>query len=100
MWKVMDFCFLLKIWRSTYAINMVQKLLDNAKKSTADAINTALKRAIKKKAEATADLNGNKIADKITSKAKKSNQQDVDIPKEIYMSPEKRQKIIDHLRLK
>ena len=44
-----------------------QTLLDSAKKSTTDAIKTASKRAIKKKAEATGDLIGNKIADKITS---------------------------------
>ena len=66
------------------------KLLDSAKKSTADAIKTASKRAIQKTAEATGDLIGNKIADKITSKAKKSNQQEVDTPKEIYISPEKK----------
>ena len=41
-----------------------QKLLDNAKKSTTDATKTASKRAIQKKAEATGDLIGNKIADK------------------------------------
>ena len=40
-----------------------QKLLDSAKKSATDAIKTALKRAIQKKAEATSDLIGNKIAD-------------------------------------
>ena len=45
-----------------------QKLLDSAKKSTADAIKTASKREIQKTAEATGDLIGdNKIADKITS---------------------------------
>ena len=49
-----------------------QKLLDSAKKSTADAIKTASKRAIQKTAEATGDLIGNKIADKITSISKKS----------------------------
>ena len=47
------------------------KFLDNAKKSTTDAIKTALKRAIQKTAEATGDLIGNKIADKITSISKK-----------------------------
>ena len=41
-----------------------QKLLDTAKKSTTDAIKRAWKRAIQKTAEATGDLNGNKIADK------------------------------------
>ena len=44
-----------------------QKLLDSAKKSTTDAIKTASKRAIQKTAEATGDLIGIKIADKITS---------------------------------
>ena len=44
-----------------------QKLLDSAKKSTTDAIKTASKRAIQKTAEATGDLIGNKILDKITS---------------------------------
>ena len=48
-----------------------QKLLDIAKKSTADAIKTASKRAIKKTAEATGDLISNEIADKITSVSKK-----------------------------
>ena len=75
------------------------KLLDSAKKSTADAIKTASKREIQKTVEATVNLIGNKIADKITSKAKKSNQQEVDTPKEIYISPEKRQEITDDLRV-
>ena len=44
-----------------------QKLLDSAEKSTTDAIKTASKRAIQKTADATSDLIGNKIADKITS---------------------------------
>ena len=38
---------------------------------TTDAIKPTSKRAIKKTAEATADLIGNKIADKITSVSKK-----------------------------
>ena len=37
-----------------------------------DAIKTASKRAIQKTTEATGDLIGNKIADKITSLSKKS----------------------------
>ena len=41
----------------------VQKLLDSAKKSAADATKTASNRAIKKTAEATGDLIGNKITD-------------------------------------
>ena len=47
-----------------------QKLLNSAKKSKTDAIKTASKRAIRKKAEATVDLIRNKIADKITSVSK------------------------------
>ena len=42
-----------------------QKLLDSTKKSATDAIKTASKRAIQKTAEATRDLIGNKIADKV-----------------------------------
>ena len=41
------------------------------KKSTTDAIKTTSKRAIQKAAEATGDLIGNKIPDKITSVSKK-----------------------------
>ena len=83
-----------------------QKLLDSAKKSTTDAIKTASKRAIQKTAEATGDLIGNKIADKITSVSKKSpkelhsqNEDEIEIPTERYTSSEKRQQIIDELRL-
>ena len=48
-----------------------QKRFDSAKKSTTDAIKISSKRAIQKTAEATGDLIGNKIADKITSVLKK-----------------------------
>ena len=49
-----------------------QTLFDSAKNSTIDAIKTASKRAIQKTAEATDDLIGNKIAEKITSALKSS----------------------------
>ena len=49
-----------------------QKLLDSAKKSTTDEIKTASKRVIQKTAEATDDLIGNEIADKITIVSEKS----------------------------
>ena len=48
-----------------------QKLLDRAKKSTTYAIKTASKRAIQKTAEATDNLIGKKIANKITNVSKK-----------------------------
>ena len=40
-----------------------QKLLDSTRKSTTDAIKNTSKRTIQKTAEATGDLNGNKIVD-------------------------------------
>ena len=81
-----------------------QKILDSAKKSTTDAIIFASKRAIQKTGEATSNLIGNKIADKITNVSKKyseklQNDDELEIPKERYISPEKRQQIIDELRL-
>ena len=84
-----------------------KKLVDTAKKSATDAIKTASKRAIQKTAEATGDLVCNKIADKITSVSKKSTKKSPTIdkdaelttPQKRYISPEKRQQIIDELRL-
>ena len=84
-----------------------KKLVDTAKKSATDAIKTASKRAIQKIAEATGDLVGNTISDKITSVSKKSNKklpttdEDVELttPQKRYTSPEEKQKIIDELRL-
>ena len=49
MWKDMDSCLLLEVW----VIIMEKKLLDAAKKSAADAINTASKRAMQITAKAT-----------------------------------------------
>ena len=86
---------------------MVKKFSIVLKKSTTDAIKTASKRAIQKRAEGTGDLIGNKIADKITSVSNKSpkelhsqNKDKIEIPKERYISlKKKRQQIIDELRL-
>ena len=50
--------------------NMVKKLMDTATKTGMDAAITASKRVVQKTAEATGDLIGNKIADKITSLGK------------------------------
>ena len=48
-----------------------KKIMDTAKKKTGiDAAKTASKRLVQKSAEATRDLIGNKIADKITSLGK------------------------------
>ena len=82
-----------------------QNVVDNAKKSAADPFKIASKRAIQKTAEATGDLVGNTIANKILNIKKKtaseshSNAASNEIPKERYISPQERQKIIDELRL-
>ena len=86
-----------------------QKRFDSAKKSTTDAIKTTSKKAIQKTEEATGDLIGNKIADKIISVSKKpakelaNDETEEDLEratiKKRYISPEERQQIIDELRL-
>ena len=62
-----------------------------------NAIKTTSKRALQKTAEATSDLIGNKIADKITSISKspkelhlKTNENEIEILKKRYISPEKK----------
>ena len=102
----------------SFANNMARNLSNMVKnisivlKNLQKTIKTASKRAIPKTAEATSDLIGNKIADKITSVSKKistkelhnndeTKEEDVEITthKKRYISPEKRQQIIDELRL-
>ena len=101
---------LLKLLVQAWAIIIVKKCLivliiyNRCNKTTS-------KRANKKTAEATGDLIGNKIVDKITSISKcpkefhlkefhsKTDENEIEIPKERYISPEKRQQIIDELRL-
>ena len=89
-----------------------QKLLESVKKSTTDAIKTTSKRAIQQTTEASGDLIGNKIADKIPNFSKNSSRKlhsaelpsqnnktndGIEIPKERYVSPERKQQIIDKL---
>ena len=57
------------------------------------------KRALNKTAEATGDLIGNKIADKITATQSNRSAQPKQIPPLKQIPPEKRQQIIDELRL-
>ena len=52
-----------------------KKLMDTATKIGIDAAKTASKRVVQKTAEATVDLIGNKIADKITSVGKSKSKQ-------------------------
>ena len=88
---------------------MRQKLLDHAKQSAAHPFKTASKRGIQKTVEAIGDLICNKNANKITKISKDlqqinsetvTDEDDKEIPKERYISPEKRLEIIDELRLK
>ena len=81
-----------------------QKLFNHDKQSATDVLKTTSKKVI----EVTGNLIGNKIANRITGVSKNSqqnnsktvtNEHDKEIPKERYVSPEKRQKIIDDLRL-
>ena len=74
--------------------------MDAATKPGIDAGKTASKRVVQKAAEGTGDLIGNKIADKITSVGKtKSKEDETNKRQKIYVPPEKRQQIIDDLRL-
>ena len=67
----MDFYLLQKNMGKSLSNKYGKELLDSAKKSTTDAIKTASKRAIQKTVEATGNLIGNKIADKMTCVSKK-----------------------------
>ena len=110
-----------KILSGIYSPGMLamrKKLLDHAKKSATDAFKIASKGAIQKTAEATGDWIGNNIVNvvaksydgKIATVSKNSqqnnsetvtNEYDKEIPKERYISSDqKRQEIIDELRLK
>ena len=96
-----------KNWSNKYG----QKLFGSAKKPAADAINTASEKVIQKSAEAI----GDKIPDKSISKTLSTEQSskelhsknfendnannETEVPKERYIFPEIRQKIIDELRL-
>ena len=74
-----------------------QKLLDSAKRSTADATKTASKREIQKSAETTGYLIGNKIADKIINVSRKSVNNDETEEEDVERTTHN--SIIDELRL-
>ena len=76
-----------------------KKLMDTATKTGMDAAKTASKRVVQKTTEATGDLIGNKIADKITLLGKPKEKEKTEEIEEIYIPTKKRQQIIDDLRL-
>ena len=69
-----------------------KKLMDTATKTGMDAAKNVSKRVVQ-------DLIGNKIADKITSIGKPKEKEKTKEIEEIYIPPEKRQQIIDDLKL-
>ena len=76
-----------------------RKLIDTATKTGIDVEKTTSERNVQKTAEATGDFIGNKIADKITSIGETKEKVKINKPEEIYILPEKRQQIIDDLKL-
>ena len=87
--KGYGFMFFARNFRDKYK-SLINKGIDVSK----NFAKTAGERILKKSAEATGDLIGNKIADKITAKPTKN-----DVTNERYVSPEERQEIINKLRL-
>ena len=74
----------------TFGNKYGKKIMDTPTKTGMDAAKTA---------EATEDLIGNKIADKITWIGKPKEKEKTKEVEEIYIPPEKRQQIIDDSRL-
>ena len=64
--------------------------MNTAIKTEIDAAKTAPKRVVQKTAEATEDVIGNKIADKITSIDKPKEKEKTNKTEEIYIPPEKK----------
>ena len=67
-----------------------KKIIDITKKQGSEFAKTAGKKIVQKSAEATGDLIGNKIADKITLLGKSKNKENKTSEQEIIIPPEKR----------
>ena len=68
--------------------------MDNATKTGIDIAKAASKKVVQKTTEATGDLIGNKIADKITSIGKPKEKEKTNKVEEIYIPPEKGNKLL------
>ena len=83
--------------------NMLKKILDNSLSTGKDFAKIAGKKVLTKSAEATGDLIGNKIADRITKIARNKDQKEDDRimeeMQEILIPPEKTEQIIKDLKL-
>ena len=103
-------CIVINISK-TLSSKYSQKLIHHAKQSATDALKTASRKSIKN--IVTGGLTENKIANKIKKVSKHSPQNnsgivgsetehigfDREMPKERYLSPEKKHKVIDDLGL-
>ena len=80
-----------------------KKILDNSFSAGKDVGKIAGKKVLTKSAEATGDLIGNKIADRITkitrNKAQEKDDRIMEETQEIIIPPEKREQIIRDLKL-
>ena len=76
-----------------------KKLMDTATKTGVNAAKTTSKWIVRKTVKATWDFVGNKTTNKITSLGKTKSKDKEDERQEIYILPEKRQQIIDDLRV-
>ena len=84
-----------------FGVKYSKELMDTATKAGIDPAKTASKRLVQKIAKVAGDLIRNKIADKITSvdKSKEKEKEKTNKVEEICIPPEKRQQIIDDLKL-
>ena len=80
-----------KLFKGYGFLSIARDLGSKLLKPAGEATKTIAKRALNKTAEATGDLIGNKIADKIAKPREEK--------KTIVIPPDKRQQIIDELRL-
>ena len=80
-----------------------KKILDNSLSAGKDFAKTAGKKVLTKSAEATVDLIGNKIADRINKRARNKEQKEDDRimeeTQETTIPPEKREQIVKDLKL-
>ena len=80
-----------------------KKILDNSLSAAKDFAKMAGKKVLTKSAEATVDLIGNKIADRITKSARnkeqKENDRTMEETQEIIIPPENKEQIIKDLKL-
>ena len=90
---------LVNLWKKKYG----KKILDNSLSAGKDFDKTAGKKVLTKRTEATGDLIGNKIADRITKSTRNKEQKEDDRIMEetqkILIPPEKREQIIRDLKL-